>query len=860
MTLSTTSATVHITPVVLKTLIKHYNRKLSKLGRGNKEDEAIDNVLYDEAFHIVKAFNELATKNTIESLQAFTNTHAPAPFGAAVIPIRIPLSSCNSAADLLVDWFGPEDLAKVVGGERWWQVRGIDGVDAEWITEKKYLSHDGKGGSSNEEKIKSMDKLEPVMLYVHGGGFFWGSINTHRHHIVRYARKFKGKAFAVSYRKAPQYPWPCPLHDVLAAYFYLTQPPPGAPHTAVDPKRLVFAGDSAGGNLCLSALTVLRDMGLPLPAGAVLISPWVDLTHSFESVMRDGSTDIIPPYGFVHRPSPAWPVDPLPQARARIIPTARDAPPEPGLADIVLQSFDRVGEDEGRDKDRQEQGREKGELLTPGDKSGVLMEAPIETGTFNARRPVDEDRKPGVEEDDDRLEPKPPKVRMKDPDAPPQEILAQIQQYAMNEQLTHPLVSPILQGSLGNLCPLFILAGDGEVLIDEIVYIAHRAAHPADYPVRKGIISEGRRQAENVNKFTTPTKVHLQVYDGMPHVLTVFGFTDCATHAYRAIAQFVRHVTIHPPEYVERNPFPEAHRHECQIHFKDVSKHELAEREKKAKALSRRSCSNLAQAEGVKGDEGGETPVNPVVDDATLQGMAPTSGEKPTSQGETSDNRLIPMIRERVDVAGRVRPMEREADIAALHVRPTDIGIMKEDPARRWVTGQELTDKKFARAAVKVMAHRRRLAAHAEKLLAEARSQGLMVERDAPEQQQGPGGGAAEKVGVSRGDSAVKKDGRSPEKMRWGPLDLENERPPPTAIAGRRDTPEALALLKRSIYFSAPATHKTIPKLKRSQRLRAAFDPDDQALKEPLPTAAEQQIEKPTAAVHGLSTWNSLVV
>lgn len=74
-------------------------------------------------------------------------------------------------------------------------------------------------------------------------------------------------------------------------------------------------------------------------------------------------------------------------------------------------------------------------------------------------------------------------------------------------QLSHPLVSPILQGSLCDLCPLYIIAGNSEVLRDEIVHLAHRAAHPTDYPVRQGILKEGRRQRENVEKFTTPTKV-----------------------------------------------------------------------------------------------------------------------------------------------------------------------------------------------------------------------------------------------------------------------------------------------------------------------------------------------------------------
>lgn len=69
--------------------------------------------------------------------------------------------------------------------------------------------------------------------------------------------------------------------------FYLISPPPGAAHKPVPASKLVFAGDSAGGALCVTALTVIRDMGLPMPAGAVLISPWVDMTHSFPSVMEN---------------------------------------------------------------------------------------------------------------------------------------------------------------------------------------------------------------------------------------------------------------------------------------------------------------------------------------------------------------------------------------------------------------------------------------------------------------------------------------------------------------------------------------------------------------------------------------------
>jgi hypothetical protein len=98
-----------------------------------------------------------------------TNTHVPAPPWTAVAPARIPLQSCNQAADLLMQWFGPEDLKRVVGGERWWQVRGLDGIDAEWIAEKSHLAktvHIDAGRKYSEEEmlVMSMEQLETTMV------------------------------------------------------------------------------------------------------------------------------------------------------------------------------------------------------------------------------------------------------------------------------------------------------------------------------------------------------------------------------------------------------------------------------------------------------------------------------------------------------------------------------------------------------------------------------------------------------------------------------------------------------------------------------------------------------------------------
>lgn len=66
------------------------------------------------------------------------------------------------------------------------------------------------------------------------------------------------------------------LHEIVIQTYsvdlFLIRPPSGARHKAIPPSKIVFAGDSAGGNLCLTTLTVLRDMGIPMPAGAILIS------------------------------------------------------------------------------------------------------------------------------------------------------------------------------------------------------------------------------------------------------------------------------------------------------------------------------------------------------------------------------------------------------------------------------------------------------------------------------------------------------------------------------------------------------------------------------------------------------------
>lgn len=117
----------------------------------------------------------------------------------------------------------------------------------------------------------------PVVVYLHGGGYCIGSVDTHRSMLTHLAAAIDGRVLAVDYRLAPEHPHPAALEDALAALGY-------AVSAGTDPGRLVVAGDSAGGGLTVATLVAWRDSGQPLPAAAVCLSPWVDLTQSGASI------------------------------------------------------------------------------------------------------------------------------------------------------------------------------------------------------------------------------------------------------------------------------------------------------------------------------------------------------------------------------------------------------------------------------------------------------------------------------------------------------------------------------------------------------------------------------------------------
>ncbi|MFO1151893.1 MAG: alpha/beta hydrolase [Alsobacter sp.] len=107
----------------------------------------------------------------------------------------------------------------------------------------------------------------PLVLFVHGGGWTFGSIDTHDGTMRHLAVEAGCAVLGFDYRLAPENPFPAPLEDTLSAAAFVRA---GGLGPAVDHRRLAFAGDSAGATLALSAMLRLRDAGEPLPAAAAL--------------------------------------------------------------------------------------------------------------------------------------------------------------------------------------------------------------------------------------------------------------------------------------------------------------------------------------------------------------------------------------------------------------------------------------------------------------------------------------------------------------------------------------------------------------------------------------------------------------
>ena len=97
-----------------------------------------------------------------------------------------------------------------------------------------------------------------MLLYLHGGGYCWGSLESHRPLVAAFARATRARVLFIDYRRAPENPYPAALDDALAAYRWMRA-------TGDESGAYAITGDSAGGGLTLATLLALRDAGDPLP-------------------------------------------------------------------------------------------------------------------------------------------------------------------------------------------------------------------------------------------------------------------------------------------------------------------------------------------------------------------------------------------------------------------------------------------------------------------------------------------------------------------------------------------------------------------------------------------------------------------
>ncbi len=142
------------------------------------------------------------------------------------------------------------------------------------------------GGVAADKIVTPGAAADAALLYLHGGGYVIGSAASHRHLVAALAEAGWVTGYALDYRRAPEARFPAAVDDALAAYRALLEGGFAA-------RRIIIAGDSAGGGLTVATALAIKAAGLPQPAGLFAISPWADLTQRGESYAEMADVDLI---------------------------------------------------------------------------------------------------------------------------------------------------------------------------------------------------------------------------------------------------------------------------------------------------------------------------------------------------------------------------------------------------------------------------------------------------------------------------------------------------------------------------------------------------------------------------------------
>jgi monoterpene epsilon-lactone hydrolase len=171
--------------------------------------------------------------------------------------------------------------ARALTAKRVWSPR----VPRGWTLREQYRPDDTPlRGEWLEPPASSQAAAQRTILYLHGGGYYFCSPQSHRSLVFELARRANARTFSLEYRLAPEHRFPVALDDAVAAYRRLLV-------DGVSAGSIVIAGDSAGGGLALATLVALRDAGDPLPAGGLLFSPWTDLAATGDTIHTNDGRD-----------------------------------------------------------------------------------------------------------------------------------------------------------------------------------------------------------------------------------------------------------------------------------------------------------------------------------------------------------------------------------------------------------------------------------------------------------------------------------------------------------------------------------------------------------------------------------------
>jgi acetyl esterase/lipase len=140
------------------------------------------------------------------------------------------------------------------------------------------------GGVAAEWIAAENAKADRTILYLHGGGFRLGSIESHRDLMQRLSIAAGARVLGINYRLGPEHVFPAPVEDALSAYRWLLD-------SGIRAESIALAGDSAGGGLALACMFAARAVNLALPCAAFLLSPWTDLAATGTSILSRADVD-----------------------------------------------------------------------------------------------------------------------------------------------------------------------------------------------------------------------------------------------------------------------------------------------------------------------------------------------------------------------------------------------------------------------------------------------------------------------------------------------------------------------------------------------------------------------------------------